>query len=63
MDKQQIKEMMQSNYLLVYQNIYTNKVEYRYFKTKEDLDIFVKTDVRIKRLFKVLHKYKIEEVD
>lgn len=63
MDKQQIKEMMQSNYLLVYQNIYTNKVEYRYFKTKEDLDNFINTDVRIKRFFKVLHKYKIEEVD
>lgn len=63
MDKQQIKEMMQSNYLLVYQNIYTNKVEYRYFKAKEDLDNFINTDVRIKRLFKVLHKYKIEEVD
>ena len=51
MDKQQIKEMMQSNYLLVYQNIYTNKIEYRYFKTKDDLDTFINTDIRIKRLF------------
>ena len=63
MDKQEIKEKMQNNYLLVYQNIYTKKVEYVFFRTKDDLDTFVETDVRIKRMFKVLHKYQIEEVN
>lgn len=62
MDKQEIKEKIQNNYLLVYQNIYTKRVEYMFFRTKDDMDSFVETDVRIKRLFKILHKYRIEEV-
>jgi hypothetical protein len=63
MDKKKLKEKMQNNYLLVYQNIYTKKVEYVFFKTKDDMDNFVETDVRIKRLVKILHKYRIEEVN
>lgn len=50
------------NYLLVYKNKYTGEIKHRYFETIEDMKDFIKVDLNQKRYWKILHKYKIEEV-
>ena len=53
---------MKRNYLLVYHNKYTDTIEYRYFETIEDMKDFIKVNLNQKRYWKILHKYKIEEI-
>ncbi len=53
---------MKSNYLLVYQNKYADRIEYRYFEAEEDMKDFIRVNLSARRYWKVLHKYQIKEV-
>ena len=56
------RNYMERNYLLVYHNKYADKIEHRYFAAKEDMQDFIRVNLRARRYWKVLHKYEIKEV-
>lgn len=53
---------MKKNFLLVYHNKTSDKIVYKYFETLEDMKDYIKINIRQKRYFKILGKYKIKEV-
>lgn len=53
---------MKRNYLLVYQNKLADRIEYVYFVSYEDMKDYIRVNLSARRYWKVLHKYKIEEV-
>lgn len=55
-------ENFKRNYLLVYHNKYADKIMYNYFETEEDMKDFIRINLSARRYWKILNKYKIEEV-
>ena len=53
---------MVKNYLLVYHNKISDEIKYRYFETIDDMKDFIKINLSQKRYFKILGKYRLEEV-
>lgn len=53
---------MKRNYLLVYHNKYADRIEYRYFETKEDMKDYIRVNLSAKKYWKILYKYEIKEI-
>lgn len=54
--------MKEKKYLLIYLDKQTQKIKNKYFESKDDMKHFITVNLSEKRYWKVLHKYKIEEV-
>lgn len=54
--------MKEKKYLLIYLDKQIQKTKNKCFESKDDMKHFIAVNLSEKRYWKVLHKYKIEEV-
>lgn len=50
------------NYMIVVHYKLTDTIENRYFKTEEEMNEFIKKEIRAVKTIKLLHKFEIKEV-
>ena len=54
-------ELWERNYMLVYRIKWNGNVDYRYFRTEEEMNEYINKE-EVKKNWDILHKYQIKEI-